>query len=104
MQYRYVKAHWFPLNELFPFVLNYRCTNSFHDFVTHVDIDIDIDIPFFCSQIIGKFHFMHAENATEFVPDMESTLLENGAVIINDCTKGGACRCDPSSALVNFKK
>jgi hypothetical protein len=90
MQYRYVETHWFPFNELFPFVLNYRCTNSFHDFAKHVDIDIDIDIdiPFFCSKIIGKFYFLHVENATEFVPEMESILLENEAVIINDCTNG----------------
>jgi len=86
VQYRYIKTHWFPFKELFPFVLNYGCTNYFHEFATHVDIDIGIDIPFFCNQIIGKFYFLHAENATEFVPEMESILLENGAVIVNDCT------------------
>jgi len=67
-------------------------------------VDIDIDIPFFCSQIIRKFYFMHVENATKFVPEMESILLENGAVIVNDCTKRGACQCDTSSELVNFTK
>lgn len=59
---------------------------------------------FFYSQIIGKFCFLHAENATEFVPEMESILLENGAVIVNDCTNRGTCQWDPGSALVNFTK
>jgi len=70
----------------------------------HMDIDIDIDIPFICSQIIGKFYFLHVEIATEFVPEMEGILLESGAVIVNDCTNRSACQCDPSSALVNFTK
>jgi hypothetical protein len=84
--------------------INCRCTNYFHDFATHVDIDIVIDIPLFCSQIIGKVYFMHVENATEFVLEMESILYENGAVIVNDCTNRAACQCDTSSALVNFRK
>jgi hypothetical protein len=67
-------------------------------------IDIDIDIPFFCSQIIGKFYFLYVEIAPEFVPEIESILLENGAVVVNDCTNRGACQCDPSSPLVNFTK
>ena len=67
-------------------------------------VDIDIDIPFFCNQIIGKFYFLLAENAKEFVPETESIVLENGAIIVNDCTNRGACQCDPGSALVNVTK
>lgn len=65
---------------------------------------VDIDIPFFCSQIIRKFYILHVENATEFVPEMENILLENEAVIVNDCTNRVGCQCDPSSALINFTK
>jgi hypothetical protein len=38
----------------------------------------------------------------KIVPEMESILLENGAVIVNDCTNWGACQFDPSSVLINF--
>jgi hypothetical protein len=95
---------------LFYFALNYRCTNSFHAVATHVgidiniDIDIDIDIAFYFSQITGKFYFLHVKNARNFFPEMESILLGNGSVIVNDCTNRGACQCNPTSALVNFTK
>jgi hypothetical protein len=40
----------------------------------------------------------------EFDPELGSNLLENKAIIINDCTNGGSCQCNPSSVLVNFTK
>jgi hypothetical protein len=78
--YKYIKAYWFSFKKLFPFALNYRCANFFHEVAMHVDIDIDID--FFFSQIIGKFYFLHVENARTFFQSWGVSCLGMGPLLL----------------------